>query len=195
MDLNNANSLKGCGHPVHQTLHNTLLEICLLWVVIGLNSLVCANTSCFMFPEWVGMQSVVVFQGKKDRFKEKNCPCKLCQYSSQLQEKMLSMKWSGIFIRLSTRRLRLHFWLCKAFACGKCVGFFPSFEIQTCGPLFQGPAASKKQVFNNSESKMSFLLWPHSSSTTCLATSLPRYTGSLQRKFPCQGILGQVKTE
>lgn len=25
----------------------------------------------FMFPRWVGLQSVVVFQGKKSRFKEK----------------------------------------------------------------------------------------------------------------------------
>lgn len=143
----------------------------------------------------MGGNAMLVFQGKKTNLKRKiahaNFACIVLSFNK-------NCIWWSVLGFVSD--CQLTGWG-RAFGCIKLlpvlVGnvFFFSFENQTCGPLFQGPAANKKQVLNNSKRKISFHLWPHSCNTTCLATSLSIYTGSLQRKFPRQEILGQVKTE
>lgn len=81
-NLNGANRSKTWAIQciVLQTYGNSLFEICLLWVVIGPNSLISAYTFDFIFLEWM---EVLMFQSLESRSKEKkDCPFKLYQYSS-----------------------------------------------------------------------------------------------------------------
>lgn len=96
VDLKSAN--KEVWDLINQTVHNTLLEVCLLWIVIGPDSLLCAYTSYFMAPESVGMQSVVLFRGKKSRFKEKKKKKSVQTLPVQFSvsgKNALLMKWFG----------------------------------------------------------------------------------------------------